>query len=122
MKILILLLPLFVSCASLKSIDKPVCVEINIAKGYCTTIISGEGFIVDDENLLDGKTWFEARLEMVQVPVETWAALKKYLIKNCRRSKSCNANIDSWNRSIKTIDAKLIEKNEALSPVTAPNK
>ena len=84
-----------------------------MSKGYCTTIISGKGQIVDDENLLDGKSWFEARMEMVQVPVKTWASLKAYLIKNCRRSKRCEANIDSWTRSIDTIDSELLKKKQS---------
>jgi hypothetical protein len=81
-----------------------------MGKGYCTTIISGKGQTIDDTNKLDGKTWFEMRPEMILVPIETWAALKKYLIMNCRRYKQCNVNIDSWNRSMKTIDSKILEK------------
>ena len=105
-----LLLFYVTSCSTLTSIDKPVCVELNVSKGYCTTIISGKGTFVDDKNLLDGKTWFDIRNEMILVPIETWKALKKYLIKNCRRYKKCNANIDSWNRSMETIDTTIEDK------------
>lgn len=107
---LLLLLTFISSCTSLKAIDKPVCVELNATKGYCTTIISGQDIIVDEDNKLDGKTWFELRPTMIQVPVETWAALKKYLIINCKRSGKCNANIDSWNRSMKSIDDEITKK------------
>lgn len=98
------------SCSSLSSIDKPVCVEISIDRGFCTTIISGKDQRVDETNKLNGKTWFQMRPEMVMVPIETWAALKTYLIMNCKRSKACNRNIDSWNRSIQTIDDELLKK------------
>jgi hypothetical protein len=98
------------SCSTLKDIDKPVCVELNLSKGYCTTIISGKDFIIDDEHPYEGKTWFESRVEMVQVPIDTWAAMKKYLIMNCKRSKKCNENIDSWTRSMITIDEQLVRK------------
>jgi hypothetical protein len=108
--IVLLVLLSIVACSSLKEIDKPVCVEINLSKGYCTTIISGRGFPVDDTNLLEGKTWFDARIEMIQVPITTWTALKKYLIKNCRRSQKCEENIDSWTRSMLTIDQELSKK------------
>lgn len=87
-----------------------------MAKGFCTTIISGKDQIVDDANLMDDKTWFEARHEMILVPVDTWASLKKYLIMNCKRSRNCNANIDSWNRSIETIDGELLKKQSASQP------
>ena len=81
-----------------------------MSKGYCTTIISGKDFIVDDVNKLDDKTWFEHRPEMILVPVDTWASLKKYLIKNCKRSQKCNENIDSWTRSMISIDDQLLQK------------
>ena len=84
-----------------------------MSKGYCTTIISGQDTVIDDVNLLDGKTWFEARVEMILVPVETWAAIKKYLIKNCKRSRRCDENIDSWTRSMKGIDDELLKKTSA---------
>lgn len=101
------------SCTSLSSIDKNVCVEINMGKGYCTTIISGKGQIVDDENLLDGKTWFEQRPEMILVPIDTWAALKKYLVINCKRSQRCKKNIDSWTRSMLSIDEEILKKSSS---------
>lgn len=107
------------ACSNLSSIDKPVCVELNMSKGYCTTIISGKDMIIDDENKLDGKTWFEMRPEMVQVPVETWAALKKYLIKNCKRTQKCNENIDSWTRTMISIDEELGKKGVSPSSVDA---
>lgn len=103
--IIYILLHFLSSCATgLKEIDKPVCVAIDISRGYCTTIISGKGFYVNDHDLLDNKTWFEMTPEMILVPVGTWAALKKYLIFNCKKSKACNANIDSWSRSIETLE------------------
>lgn len=92
------------SCSNLSSIDKPVCVEINMAKAYCTTIISGRGFYIDDENKYQDKTWFEMSAGTMRVPADTWAALKKYLIMNCKRYKKCNVNIDSWDRSTQIIE------------------
>lgn len=108
MKYLILLF--LVSCTSIKEIDKPVCVEISISRGYCTTIISGQGFYVDDTNLFEGETWFSLRPKNIQVPPTTWAAIKSYLIKNCKKSGSCSENIDSWNRSMTSIDSVMNEK------------
>ena len=98
---------LFSGCSSLSSIDKPVCVELSIDRGYCTTIISGTPIYVDNDQTLDGETWFESRIKMILVPPKTWAALKSYLIKNCKKSKKCNENIDSWMRSMKVIDEKI---------------
>lgn len=84
--------------------------EISINRGYCTTIISGVPSQVDDNHTLDGDTWFDARIKMILVPPKTWAALKAYLIKNCKKTKACNENIDSWMRSMKVIDEQVEKK------------
>ena len=110
MKIIVLSLLILSSCGTLKDIDRPVCVELNISKGYCTSIVSGKDQVVDDNNLLNGKTWFEQRNQMIMVPVETWAALKKYLLINCKRSPRCYSEMATWRKSIQTVDGKLVEK------------
>lgn len=82
------------SCTSLKQIDVPVCVELNPDRAYCTTIISNKGFYVDDENLLDGKTWWEYKVEMIQVPPTSYEEIKKYLLRQCERIKRCKGELD----------------------------
>jgi len=104
------------SCSSIKDLDKPFCVEMNIAKGFCTTPISGKDLWVDDENKLEGKTWFEIRPVMIMIPPSTWAAIKKYIINQCKRnSNMCDANISSWDRTITVIDGQLNTKAEPQS-------
>lgn len=112
------LLFLVASCTSLSKIDHPVCVEISISKGYCTTIISGKGFYVSDTELFEGRTWFEQSYEMLRVPVSTWTEVKKYLIMNCKKTKSCNAKIDTWERSVGQIDklTKVATDEESINP------
>lgn len=118
MKLLALLF-IITSCANLSSIDKPVCTEITPDRGYCVTIISGKGEYVDDVNKMKtfdvkGKlvemTWFEMKPTMVLVPIQTYAALKKYLIMNCKKSKRCNDKIDSWDRSMEIIEVEIESK------------
>lgn len=116
----VLLFFLLSGCANLSKIDRPVCVELSLARGYCTTIISGRGFYVDDKNLFEDKTWFEQSHEMIRVPVSTWTELKKYLIMNCKRSKTCNREIDTWTRSIEKID-NLAEKKDEIPTDTPPS-
>lgn len=106
---LLLLLTVSVSCSSLSAIDKPVCVELSMAKGYCTTMITGKDMIVDDDHLLYGKTWFEKRQEMILVPWETWESLKLYLITNCHKSRSCRNSIKTWDRTIQEIDKTILD-------------
>jgi hypothetical protein len=65
--------------------------------------------------MFEGKTWFEQSYEMIRVPVSTWTELKKYLIMNCKRSKTCNRDIDTWSRSIEKIDNLSEKKDEVFN-------
>lgn len=75
---------LFSACTNIKTIDRPVCTQINPSKGGCTYLISDIDFFVSDEELYEGKTWFELKQEMILVPISTWSEIKKYLLKNCK--------------------------------------
>lgn len=82
----LLILSLFlVSCAGIK--DKPVCADVTIERGKCVFIVSGKVQNIDDENLLDGKTWFEIKGSSLVLPLETWAEIKAFIKKACRKYK-----------------------------------
>lgn len=104
-----LLLALILSgCASAP--DVPVCVEINPARGYCVHTLSDKEYYVDDTNLLEGKTWWQHRPTMVQVPVTSWEKIKSFVIKSCRQSKACQKQVGSWERRVDAIDSEVQEK------------
>lgn len=78
-----------------------------MSKAFCTLAISNKDFFIDDENLYEGKTWFEMRPAMVLLPPETWSAFKSYIIKNCKRSGKCDGMVEGWDRTMGTIDGHL---------------
>lgn len=99
------------SCGSIQSLDRAFCVEINISKGFCTTPISGKDQFVDDTNLLEGLSWFDMRPTMIMIPPSTYAALKKFIILQCKRHPdTCDSEIPSWDRATATIDAQINSK------------
>lgn len=106
MKYLVLLL-LVSSCGSIKTLDVPVCVRVNMERGFCTNLLSPVDRKVDDENLLDGKTWFEMLPTMIYVPKDSWAAIKKYIVTECKRTNRCDGLVESWDRTINVIDAQI---------------
>jgi hypothetical protein len=114
--LLSLLLSLVTSCASIREIDKPICVEINLSKAFCTYTISNKDFFIDDDNHYNGKTWFEMRPAMVLVPPESWAAFKAYIIKQCKKNKNCNGMVEGWDRTMNVLDQKLEVKGVPLAP------
>lgn len=53
-------------------------------------MVSGEHFDWNDDNLVDGKTYFEARPTMIQIPPESVAELKAFFLKYCKQYKKCS--------------------------------
>lgn len=93
-----LVLKLSTSCSSVPEV--PICAEVSMSKGVCTYTVSGKNIIVDDEHPLDGQTWFDMRSKVLAVPASSWAKLKSWMIKQCKRTNKCDVDIDSWDRSI----------------------
>ena len=98
------------SCANVSTLDKPVCVEHSMKEGHCITIIGGKKTLVNEENKLDGQTWYEMRPYFILVPPSTWAAIKKYIIKMCKQTNQCDQNITSWDRTIQALDDNINSK------------
>ena len=98
------LLSLATSCGTIP--DVPVCTDISPSRGFCVWTISNKEMIVDDNSLLDGKTWYEIQTGIIKIPIDTWKALKKYIIIQCKRNDNCSENIDSWDRSMSTLEEK----------------
>lgn len=105
------------SCAGLsklnlkEEIDEPVCVEFNLEKGGCVKIVSGDKFIVDETHLYEGKTWFEMRPYMIQMPPGTYKKFKAFIIKICKKYK-CDKDVASWDRALVNIDEQIKTKGE----------
>lgn len=89
------------SCSSIP--DVPICAQISLSKGVCTYTVSGKTVIIDDDNLLDGETWFTLRTKALTVPASSWAKIKAFLIKQCKKTNQCSANISDWDRDLDIV-------------------
>lgn len=89
------------SCANVP--DVPICAEVTISRGKCSYTVSKKKIEVDDENLLDGKTWFDIRSQSLTLPASSWAELRAWIIKMCKKHR-CDAEISSWDRTLETVD------------------
>ncbi len=95
----ILFVALFLSgCSSIPNV--PICAEVSIYKGLCTFTVSGKTITVDDENPYEGQTWFDLRVKALTVPASSWAEIKAFLIKQCKKTNQCDVEIDSWDRNL----------------------
>jgi hypothetical protein len=85
----------------------PVCREKDIDKGRCTRVVSGESFEVNELLKFEGKTWYELRPYFILVPISSWAELKGYIVKMCKRYGNCQNPDTNATETIKTIDSML---------------
>lgn len=106
--VLLLLLRLLNGCASVPNV--PICVEIHQAKGFCTETIEDRDFYIDETHphsftgkKEDALTWWEMRHRMILIPAQSWAELKAYIIKQCKRT-NCDQYIKSWDRKINELE------------------
>lgn len=90
------------SCANVP--DEPICAEVSMSEGRCSYMVSNKQIKVNDDNLLNGKTWFDIRRQALTMPAESWAKIKAWIIKMCKKYR-CDAEIDSWDRTLETIDS-----------------
>lgn len=85
-------------CASIP--NTIICAEVSLSKGICTYTVSGETITIDDDNLYENQTWFSLRNKALTVPASSWAKIKAFLIKQCKKSNQCDVEIDSWDRNL----------------------
>ncbi len=98
------LLSLAVGCASVP--DTPICRQRTVNSGFCTYTVSDKDFIIDDTHPYLGKTWIDMKIEAIYVPVESWGEIKKFIIKQCKKSNKCSKDISSWDRKINSLSNK----------------
>lgn len=101
MKYLSVLLVLLTNCATVP--DVYVCRARSVNEGFCTKTISNGDIIVTDNVKLNGKTWIDLKIESVYVPAESWAEIKSYIIKQCKKHNDCGKSVDSWTRKIDSV-------------------
>ena len=89
------------SCASVP--DVPICRSRTANTGFCTWTISNKDQVIDDIHMLNGKTWLDLKIESVMVPSDSWAEIKKYIIKQCKRDNNCSNDIGTWQGKLDEI-------------------
>lgn len=113
-KSLVSLLGCLLSCAT-PIPDVPACVELNPSKAGCVKVISGDTFTIDDKNpfTIDGKayTYWEMRPLMIQIPPYSWAEIKSFIRKICKKHENtCQREVGSWDNTLNEIDENLQNK------------
>ena len=93
------------SCASPP--DFLGCIETDPTSGWCTYAISDEEFEVDDEHLIEGKNWQEFNQTTVRIPPESFAKIKAYILKQCKKSGSCRKDLGKWERKFEIMEKKM---------------
>jgi len=96
---------LLLSSSGCLSIPKvPICAEITPDKGYCVNTVSDEEFYIDDTHLFEGRTWWESKPFILYLPASSWAAIKSYIIKSCKKYGNCDSSVTDWPDQLENID------------------
>lgn len=98
------------SGCALKPPNSPLCVEVTITRGTCTRIVSGDTFDVDEDHKFEGRSWWDLKPVMIQMPASTWRDIKTYIIEVCKKTNQCDESVTNWQRTINNIDSS-IDKN-----------
>ena len=85
----------------------PVCVELSMDKAACIYTISGQKFDITNDQKFGDQTWWDQRHSMIMMPASSYAKLKTYIITQCKKTKMCDKEISSWNRTLESIDEAL---------------
>lgn len=99
---------IFLSACSIAVPAVSICTEISPSAGYCINTITSEEYMVSDTHARDGQTWWEMRSSMMMVPASSWAELKAFIIKICKKSGKCDTELGNWERTIERIDQQVI--------------
>jgi len=92
-------LNILVSCA--QPPDVAICTKITDEKGWCTNTISDKEFYVN------GEEWKKLDSESLRVPAASWAQIKAFILKSCKKSGECNKNLTTWERKTSSVDEKI---------------
>lgn len=90
------------SCAT-QIPDVPVITRISPTEGFYVYTVSDKEGIVDDENLLEGKTFLDYVVEGVIVPSSSYAKIKSFILKMCKKYKECGIG---WDRKLEKLEKK----------------
>jgi len=93
------------SCSSVP--DVPICVQIDVNRGWCTHTISDVEYYFKDSKDNPLKTsWWELKPAMVHLPYKSWAKIKSYIQKECKRSNRCKS-VSGWEQKVKKLDSRV---------------
>ena len=75
------------ACSSIPNFS--ACKELAPDRAKCIKVITNEKYDWDDSHFVNGKTYWDARPTMLQIPADSYADLKAYLLKECKRTNKC---------------------------------
>jgi hypothetical protein len=55
-------------------------------------------------------TWWELRPTLLLVPSSSYAAMKAYIVKMCKK-QNCDSKVGAWERRVEKIDQRINERD-----------
>ena len=79
--------------------DVPVCTSLSSERGFCTYTISEKDYFVE------GEAWKKQQAESLLLPAESYAKIKAYILKMCKKTGQCK-DLASWERKQTKLEKK----------------
>ncbi len=98
-------LSLIVSGCTTMPPDVPVITRTGPTEGFYVYTMSEKEGIVDDTHLLEGKTFLDYVIEGVIVPAKSYAEIKSFILKMCKKYKECG-DVAKWKSKLDQLDSK----------------
>lgn len=80
------------------------------------TTVSEREFYIDDDHLFNGKGWDEVELSSLRVPAESWARIKAYMLKMCKKTKRCG-DLSKWDKKANKLESKQPRLQKESGPI-----
>lgn len=92
--------------------------ELSPTRGWCTFTVQNKEFEINEQNpytFTEGQkpmTWWELRPTFIYIPAPSWAKLKAWIVKTCKKYGQCDKAISSWQRKIIAVDTQIEEREQ----------
>lgn len=91
------------------------CFELDPVQGWCTYTLSDDEFFIDDEHLYQGKNWEQFNQSTLRLPPDSYAKLKAYILKMCKKNKGCARDMGKWEMKFKDIEKGFMPQKQIVN-------
>jgi hypothetical protein len=75
--------------------------------GWCTYTMRDVEFEVDMTKKFGDLNWVNLNAASLVIPSQSWAEMKSYILKICKKNNDCAADLGKWTRKMDLLEQKM---------------